>query len=154
MKFRFIYFMALASLITSCFSSLEEYSEDFREGSDSSILINGGSLTGNWEETHRWDDGGGERPSGWSAVNVNYGKSYNFLEDGTFTATNHITYCPEINGTYTVEGTKITLNYFCQELAVKTRADVIEEFFFTKDYIVFIIGANKDRVSRFGLIKE
>lgn len=126
-------------LLFFCSCLLRNYdTEGYREGSDSGILINDGSLIGSWEETYKWESGGGEFPSSWNPVNINYSDNYVFLEDNTFTSTNSIYECEGSNGTYLIEDKKITLKYICETDPEKIKEVYIGEFFFREEYLVFI----------------
>jgi hypothetical protein len=142
MKFRIIYYLLIISLY-SCngFFGDDFDLEGYRDGSLSNIQINDGSLIGNWEETYNWkvDDIDGEHPSAkWSPININNSDNYVFLVDGTFTSTNNILDCLGSNGNYLIEGTKITLTYICETQPEITKEVIINEFFFTENFIVFI----------------
>ena len=121
------------------------------EGLDTGDLINTGSLIGRWEKTYRWYDAGGERPSFWEPLNINNSDNYVFLENGTFTSTNNISDCLGTNGTYVIEGVKITLKYICEAQPEIIKEVVIDEFFFRENYIVFIQGNNYGNISKFEL---
>ena len=154
MKYRIIC-CCLLILLSSCgslFDIFETYDRDaYREGLDTGDLINTGSLIGRWEKTYRWYDAGGERPSFWEPVNINNSDNYVFLENGTFTSTNNIFDCLGTNGTYVIEGVKITLKYICETQPEIIKEVVIDEFFFRENYIVFIQGNNYGNISKFEL---
>jgi hypothetical protein len=157
MKFRIIYYLLTLSLYSCGLSFGDEYDpEGYRDGSNSSIQVNDGSLVGSWEETFTWNtsDPNNEYPSAnWSPVNINNSDNYVFLEDGTFTSTNNISDCTGSNGTYLIEGTKITLTYICETQPGITKEVLIDEFFFRENYIVFIKGDDYKDISKFELVQ-
>ena len=55
------------------------------------------------------------------------------------------------NGTYVIEGVKITLKYICEAQPEIIKEVVIDEFFFRENYIVFIQGNNYGNISKFEL---
>ncbi|WP_298782585.1 hypothetical protein [uncultured Polaribacter sp.] len=154
MKFKLFYCLIITVLLSSCSNLFKTYDdqEDFREDSGSGIQINSGSLVGQWQETHTWETFGGEAPSSWSPININYSDTYTFLDDGTFTSNKDITDCASSNGTYLVEEKKIILTYICETQPIITKEILIDEFFFREDYIVFIEGDYYDNISKFELI--
>ena len=139
-------------LISSCGPLFENYDRDsYRDGSESGVLTNNGSLIGKWEKTYKWSDSGGERESYWTPVNINNSDNYVFLENGTFTSTKNISICTGTNGTYLVEGRKITLKYVCETQPKIIKEVVIDEFFFRENYIVFKQGDDYYNISKFEL---
>ena len=154
MKFR-ITCCLMAILLSSCGDFFKTYDnqEEFREDFGSGTLINSGSLVGSWEETHTWETYGGESPSSWYPININYSDTYTFVEDGTFTSTNNISDCTGTNGTYIIEGTKITLTYICETQPDVIKEVLIDEFFFRENYIVFIKGDDYNDISKFELVQ-
>lgn len=157
MKSRIIYCFVLMSL-PSCsflFDGDNYNKEGYRDGSGSGSLINKGSIIGSWEQTYRWESFNSDFPSyEWIPTNINYGYNYVFLEDGTFTSTNDIYECTGTNGTYIIEGSKITLKYICETEPEVTKEELIDEFFFRENYIVFIKGDGYDNISKLELVKE
>ena len=153
MKFRIIYLLIIV-LLSSCGNLFETYDdkEGYRDDLGSGALINDGSLIGQWEQTAIWYYGGGEAPSSWSPVNMNSNETYVFLEDGTFTSTNKISDCTGSNGIYIIEGTQITLTYICETQPTTTKEILIDEFFFTENYIVLIKGDGFNSVSKFEFV--
>jgi len=151
MKSKVFYYFLLLSIF-SCNSLFEGNNRDgYRDGSESGILINGGSLIGRWEETYKWNNGGGEFRSEWNIVDIKYSDNYEFLADGTFTSTKNINDCLGTTGTYLIEGTKLTLKYNCEPGV--TKEVLINEFFFREKHIVFIKGEGTSDISKFELIK-
>lgn len=154
MKKRIIYY-SLLILLSSCLSLYDDdfNNEEFRDGSNLGPLTNNGSLIGKWEETYYWVKAEKtEHGPYWSSINVNYSDNYIFLEDGTFTSTNDITDCLGSNGTYVVEGTKITLKYICETQPEIIKEVIIDEFFFRENYIVFVQGDDYNNISKFELV--
>lgn len=154
MKNRIVCYCLLV-LLSSCGNLFErDYDDDeFREGSDLGTLINNGSLIGNWEETYTWVKGEKtEHGPYWSSINVNYSDNYIFLEDGTFTSTNEVSDCLGSNGTYVIEGSKITLKYICETQPEIIKEVIIDEFFFRENYIVFVQGDDYNNISKFELV--
>lgn len=152
---RNFYLFALFLIFYSCGSLFDDYNDDgYRDGSDKGVLVNGGSLIGSWEETYNWSHGGGESPSKWVPVNINYSNNYKFLANGTFTSTNNIQDCTGGNGTYTIEGKKIKLKYTCNTNPKTTKEVVIGEYFFRERYIVFIQGDGYDNISKLEFVKN
>jgi hypothetical protein len=133
----------------------EVYNLDaYRDGSDSGVLTNNGSLIGEWEETYEWVSGDGEREPYWDPIYINHRTNYVFLENGTFTQNNRYSgsNCLKANGTYLVEGRKITLKYVCETQPEIIKEVVIDEFFFRENYIVFKQGDNYYNISKFELV--
>ena len=150
MKTKIIY-CCLFILFSSCGDLFESYNQQgYRDGSDSGILINDGSLIGSWEETYTWNEGDAEYGSSWYPLNIKNSNNYVFLSDGTFTSTNDISDCLGSNGTYIVEGSKITLKYICETQPEVIKEVVIKEFFFRENYAVFIYR-DSDKISKIEL---
>ena len=151
MKSKIINSFILICLFYSCFPFSETYDEGYRNGSESGILINEGSLVGSWEKTYEWKNVGGESYYTWIPVDVKYSDNYVFLEDGTFTSSKNINNCLESSGTYSVNGTKLQLIYNCEPGI--TEEVLIDEFFFREKYIVFIQEDDTTNISKFELVK-
>jgi len=154
MKYRIICCCLFILLFSSCLDlGYGDYNRDgYRDGSESGVLTNSGSLIGKWNETYKWSNQEYENaPSFWEPLNINNSDNYVFLENGTFTSTNNISDCLGTNGTYVIEDVKITLKYICEEQPEIIKEVVIDEFFFRENYIVFIQGNNYDNISKFEL---
>jgi hypothetical protein len=133
----------------------EAYDLDaYRDGSESGVLTNNGSLIGEWEKTYKWNDGQGESEPYWDPIRIDHLTNYVFLENGTFTHNNInlSSNCLKANGTYLVEGRKITLKYVCETQPEIIKEVVIDEFFFRENYIVFKQGDNHYNISKFELV--
>ena len=152
MKSKIVY-CCLLILLSSCGPLFENYDRDgYRDGSESGVLINNGSLIGKWNETYKWSNQEYEYASSfWEPVNINNSDNYVFLENGTFTSTNNISDCLGTNGSYLVEGRKITLKYVCETQPEIIKEVVIDEFFFRENYIVFKQGDDNNNISKFEL---
>ena len=152
MKTKFFYLLIFIS-ICSCSSFFENSDfnkEGYRDGSESGILINNGSLIGQWEKTFQWDNGGGEFPSEWIPTDIRRSDSYEFFEDKTFVSKNNIFDCTGTSGTYSIISSKLTLTYNCEPGI--TKEYIIDEFFFRESHMVFIIGTGTSNISKFELV--
>ncbi|MDG1397946.1 MAG: hypothetical protein P8P88_06125 [Polaribacter sp.] len=154
MKTKIFYCCLFILLFSSCLNlDFPDFDRDgYRDGSESGVLTNNGSLIGKWNETYKWSNQEGEfTPSYWEPVNINNSDNYVFLENGIFTSTNNISDCSGTNGTYLVEGRKITLKYVCETQPEIIKEVVIDEFFFRENYIVFKQGDDNNNISKFEL---
>ena len=154
MKSKIICCCLFILLFSSCLNlDFDDHNRDgYRDGSKSGILTNNGSLIGKWNETYKWSNREYEYGSSyWEPVNINNSDNYVFLENGTFTSTNNISDCLGTNGSYLVEGRKITLKYVCETQPEIIKEVVIDEFFFRENYIVFKQGDDNNNISKFEL---
>lgn len=151
MKSRIFYYFFILSIL-SCGTLFENHNYDgYRDGSESGILVNNGSLIGSWEKTYHWNNGGGEFATSWDPVDVKRSDNYEFFDNNTFTSTNDINECLGTSGTYKIENSKLTLTYIC-EIGI-TKEVIIDEFFFREKYIVFVKGSGTSNISKFELVK-
>lgn len=134
MKIKLFGLLLILSLI-SCDFFESTNSEGYRDGSDSGVLVNGGSLVGSWETTHEWQIYE-HQPSDWIIVNPSYSDSFTFFEDGTFISANVYNGCSSNEGKYYIEGEKIRLVFICE--SEDTEEVYIDEFFYREEYVVFI----------------